>query len=392
MGRFDSDDSLFDVDDVAGKVSHLAPNHFMPWHKPRKQYIRDRQWVEHLVRLIRQSKFKHVDTINYFGLPGGDLLDINYIHKGLSRTSKYNGKKLGFHGLIDNVDDYNKAQGEFTKLLDMEDISNQSRLDNFNFEDLIKHDSAVWARIKNFGTYHFINLDFCNNILTDKTLPSLHYLLQYQMQKAVGMPWLLCITTRLNKDSANKNIMEKFQIVINEVVQGGALGDKIKSCFNEAYECMRTLDNLNSADNKILVNQILQICLVLWILKSAIALKNKIELKSSFKYSVDLFKRESDMHSFVFSFEKPEEAIPDCIGIVSVKETEAVNVNYEVLASSAIDKLSKTLDVDEYLDERPEELDKYANEMMELLRNCGYDVSGYKKFMNDEYGYKCSLT
>lgn len=391
MGRFDSDDSLFDVDDVAGKVSHFTSNNFMPWHKPRKQYIRDRQWVEHLVRLIRQNKFKHVDTINYFGLPGGDLLDINYIHKGLSRTSKYNGKKLGFHGLIDNVDDYNKAQGEFTKLLDMEDISNQSRLDNFNFEDLIKYDSAVWARIKNFGTYHFINLDFCNNVLTDKTLPSLHYLLQYQMQKAVGMPWLLCITTRLNKDSANKDIMEKFQIVINEVVQGGALGDKIKACFNEAYECMRTLDNLNSADNKILVNQILQICLVLWILKSAIALKNKIELKSSFKYSVDLFKRDSDMHSFVFSFEKPEEAIPDCIGIVSVKETKVVDVNYEVLASFAIEKLSETLDVDKYLDERPDELDKYANEMMVLLSNCGYDVSGYKRFMNETYGYKCSL-
>lgn len=391
MGRFDSDDSLFDVDDVAGKVSPLASSNFMPWHKPRKQYIRDRQWVEHLVRLIRQNKYKHVDTINYFGLPGGDLLDINYIHKGLSRTSKYNGKKLGFHGLIDNVDDYNKAQGEFTKLLDMDDISNQSRLDNFNFEDLIKNDSAVWARIKNFGTYHFINLDFCNNILTDKTLPSLHYLLQYQMQKAVGMPWLLCITTRLNKDSANKDIIEKFQIVINEVVQGGALGDKIKVCFNEAYECMRTLDNLNSSDNKILVNQILQICLVLWILKSAIALKNKIELKSSFKYSVDLFKRESDMHSFVFSFEKPEETIPDCIGIVSVKETKGGDVNYETLASSAIEKLSETFDVDKYLDERPDELDKYANEMMALLSNCGYDVSGYKKFMNEHYGYKCSL-
>lgn len=300
-------------------------------------------------------------------------------------------KKLGFHGLIDNVDDYNKAQGEFTKLLDMEDISNQSRLDNFNFEDLIKYDSAVWARIRNFGTYHFINLDFCNNVLTDKTLPSLHYLLQYQMQKAVGMPWLLCITTRLNKDSANKDIMEKFQIVIDEVVQGGALADKIKACFNEAYECMRTLDNLNSADNKILVNQILQICLVLWILKSAIALKNKIELKSSFKYSVDLFKRESDMHSFVFSFEKPEEAIPDCIGVVSVKETKVVDVNYEVLASFAIEKLSETLDVDKYLDERPDELDKYANEMMVLLSNCGYDVSGYKRFMNETYGYKCSL-
>lgn len=387
MGLFDSDDSLFDVEDVAGKVSPFASNQFMPWHKPRKQYIRDRQWVEHLVRLLRENKFRHIDTINYFGLPGGDLLDINYIHKGLSRTSKYNGKKLGFHGLIDNVDDYNKAQGEFTKLLDMEDISNQSRLDNFNFEDLIKDDSAVWARIKNFGTYHFINLDFCNNILTDKTLPSLHYLLQYQMQKAVGIPWLLCITTRLNKDSANKDIMEKFQIVINEVVQGGALGEKIKACFAEAYECMRTLDNLNSSDNKILVNQILQICLVLWVLKSAIALKNKIELKSSFKYSVDLFNRDSDMHSFVFSFEKPEENIPDCIGVVPVKEKKVVDVNYEILATSAIDKLSRTLDVDEYLDDRPEELNKYADEMMELLSNCGYDVSGYKRFMSETYGY-----
>jgi hypothetical protein len=391
MGLFDTDDSLFTVDDVAGKVSQFTKNEFMPWHKPRKQYIRDKQWVSHLIRLIRRSQFRHVDTINYFGLPGGDLLDINYIHKGLSGVSDYKGKKLGFHGLIDNVEDFNKAQGEFTKLLDMDDISDQSRLDNFNFEDLNNNNSAAWARIKNFGTYHFINLDFCNNVLTDKTLPSLHYLLLYQMQKAVGVPWLLCITTRLNKDSANKEIMDKFQVVIDEIIHGGELTDKIKSCFNEAYECMRTIENLNSSDNKILVNQILQICLVLWVLKSAITFKNKIELKSSFKYSVDLFNRDSDMHSFVFSFEKPEEFFPDCIGVVPVRDSKNINIDYRSLASSAIEKLSNTLDVDTYLDDKPDELEKYANEMMELLKSCGYDVSGYKEFMNEKFGYKCIL-
>lgn len=389
MSLFDSDDSLFDVEDVAGKITHSAPNQFKPWHKPRKQYIRDKQWVSHFIRLIQRAQYRQVDTINYFGLPGGDLLDINYIHKGLGRTSKYSGKKLGFHGLIDNIDDYQKAQGEFTKLLDMEDISDQSRLDNFNFEDLNKNSSEAWARIKNFGTYHFINLDFCNNVLTDKTLPSLYYLLQYQMQKAIGIPWLLCITTRLNKDSANKYIVEKFQVVISEVVQGGELSDKIKQCFSEAYECMRTIKDLNSADNKLLVNQILQICLVLWVLKSAIAFNNKIELKSSFKYSVDLFNRESDMHSFVFSFERPEIKLPDCLGLVTVSDEKNDNISFENLASTAIEKLSSTLDVDSYLEEKPEELDKYANEMMELLRNCGYDVSGYKQFMNNTYGYKC---
>ena len=92
------------------------------------------------------------------------------------------------------------------------------------------------------------------------------------------------------------------------------------------------------------------------------------------------------MHSFVFSFEKPEENIPDCIGVVPVKEKKVVDVNYEILATSAIDKLSRTLDVDEYLDDRPEELNKYADEMMELLSNCGYEVSGYKRFMSETYG------
>ncbi|MEZ2757488.1 hypothetical protein ACBQ54_07160 [Providencia vermicola] len=387
MNLFDSDDSLFDVEDITGKVSHSTKNEFMPWHKPRKQCIRDKQWLEHLIRLIRCNQFRHVDTINYFGLPGGDLLDINFIHKGLYRTSKYIGKKLGFHGIIDSVDDYNKAQGEFTKLLDMDDISNESRLDNFNFEDLNKLDSVAWARIKNFGTYHFINLDFCNNVLTNKTLPSLLYLLQYQMQKAVGVPWLLCITTRLNKDSANADIIGRFKSVIEEIVQGGELSEKIKTCFNEAYECMCTLDDLNNSDDKLLVNQILQICLVLWVLKLAVSLNNKIELKSSFKYSVDLFNRDADMHSFVFFFEKPEVLIPDCTGIVSIEKTKNIDVNYADLALSAIDKLSGTLDVDAYLDSRPDELDKYANEMMELLSNCGYNVSQYKKIMNEHYGY-----
>lgn len=211
------------------------------------------------------------------------------------------------------------------------------------------------------------------------------------MQKAVGVPWLLCITTRLNKDSANKDIVEKFNVVMREVVQGGELTDKIKECFSEAYECMRTIEDLNSSDNKILVNQILQICLVLWVLKSAISFKNRIELKSSFKYSVDLFKRESDMHSFVFSFEKPEEILPDVIGMIPHIADTKKDIHYENIASSAMEKLSNTLDVDFYLDEQPDELKKYADEMMDLLKNCGYDVSGYKEYMSNEYGYKCLL-
>ncbi|UPQ71167.1 PP_RS20740 family protein [Kluyvera ascorbata] len=388
--NFEDDNSLFNPDDVLGKVSQQPKNEFMPWHKPRKQYIRDKQWVEHLIRLVRLNKYKSVEVINYFGLPGGDLLDINYIYKGLQETSSYSGKKLGFHGFINNSDDYKKAQGELSKLLDKDDISKQSRLDYFNFEDLNKPNSEAWSRIKRFGTYHFINLDFCNNVLTEKTLPPIHLILEYQMQRVIGVPWLLCITTRLNRDSSNRNVIEKFHAVISEVMEGGAICEKIKECFSEAYDCMKSIDNIESAENKSLLNQILQICLVLWILKSAIARENKIELKSSFKYSVDLFNRECDMHSFVFSFEKEESILPDLINIVNAKN-KAEPIVFDSVAMSAINRLSNSLDVDDYLDGQPDELEKYANQMMEMLKYCGYDVSDYKRYMNEKYGYSCIL-
>ncbi|PSU49818.1 hypothetical protein C9J12_06790 [Photobacterium frigidiphilum] len=390
MNLFDSDDSLID-DEVFGSITQPLSKEFKPWHKPRKQFIRDKQWLEQFKRLMGSSKYNNIDSMNYFGLPGGDLLDINYIYEGMINSRRSGSKRLGFHGFINSSTDFAKAEGELSKILDNERIEGKSKIEKFNFEDLMKRNSDAWIRVKNFGEYHFINLDFCNNVMSYNTLMSMYNLLDYQMQKVVGLPWLLCITTRLNKDSTTDSIVAKFETIINESLGTEQLKCKIEECFSEVYTYFSDeSDNsdINGVEDKCLINQILQICLVLWILKEA-ALRNfNVTLKSSMKYSVDLFERDADMHSFVFCFEKEETVIPDCLGLAGENIPEINDIDFGTIASPALDKLSKTSDVDYILEQDKTVLNTYADEMISWLSRCGYDTSTYKEFMTDHHGYE----
>jgi len=390
MNLFDSDDSLID-DEVFGSVTKNLSKDFKPWHKPRKQFIRDKQWLDQFRRLLGCRKYRHIESVNYFGLPGGDLLDVNYLYEGMVTSRRSRNKRLGFHGFINSQADYNKAQGELSKILDKERIEGRSKVEQFRFEDLRNLDSDAWTRVKNFGEYHFINLDFCNNVMSHEILISIYNLLAHQMRKVVGLPWLFCLTTRLNKDSTTEEIVSKFKVIINESLSTQQLNHKIEECFYEVHTYFSNNEfepSIISVDDKSLINQILQICLVLWILKEATERNFNVTLKSSMKYSVDLFERDADMHSFVFSFEKEEVFTGDCLGLSDGNEEALNDVEFGTIASPALKKLSETSDVDSILEQDKISLNSYANDMISWLNKCGYDTSNYKEFMSAHYGYQ----
>ncbi|OED95425.1 PP_RS20740 family protein [Vibrio cyclitrophicus] len=389
MNLFDSDDSLVD-DEVFGSVSQSLSQDFKPWHKPRKQFIRDKQWLEQFKRLLGNSKYRGIDTVNYFGLPGGDLLDINYLYEGMLNSSRSGSKRLGFHGFINSSTDFDKAQGELSKILDNDRIERRSVVERFRFEDLQKTNSDAWVRVRNFGDYHFINLDFCNNVMSYETLISIYNLLQHQMKKVIGIPWLFCLTTRLNRDSTTDAIVSRFRGIITESLGTPQLNEKIEECFSEVHNYFsdrQTECDIGGVEDDSLMNQILQICLVLWILKEATGRNFKVALKSSMKYSVDLFSRETDMHSFVFSFEKEEEFTSDLLGLSEGNESAVNEVDFDTIATPALDKLSSSADVDNILEQDKESLNSYADDMIRWLGRCGYDTSNYKEFMTTNYGY-----
>ncbi|MFS1947219.1 PP_RS20740 family protein [Vibrio lentus] len=389
MNLFDSDDSLID-DEVFGSVSQSLSQDFKPWHKPRKQFIRDKQWLEQFKRLLANRKYRDVESVNYFGLPGGDLLDINYLYEGMVNSSRSGSKRLGFHGFINSTSDFNKAQGELSKILDKGRIEGRSVVERFRFEDLQKPNSDAWVRVKNFGDYHFINLDFCNNVMSHETLISIYNLLQHQMKKVIGIPWLFCLTTRLNRDSTTEVIVSRFRNIITESLGTQQLNAKIEECFSEVHNYFsdrQTEGDIVGVEDDILMNQILQVCLVLWVLKEATERNFKVTLKSSMKYSVDLFAREADMHSFVFHFEKEEEFTSDLLGLSEGNENTVNEIDFDTIATPALDKLSNSADVDNILDEDKDSLNSYADDMINWLGRCGYDTSNYREFMSNNYGY-----
>lgn len=384
---FSSDDDLFDVAEVTGKVDEVIENPFKPWHKPRKQFIREKQWFEPLKRIAKSNKYNTVNTINYFGLPGGDLLDVTYLSQKLLDHAQLRNKLFFIHGFINSDSEFKKAQSGLSKLLDVENVSTSSKIENFEFEALSTENSEAWKRIKSIGHYHFINLDFCDCILNNRTLPALYRLLDYQTKRVIDTPWLLCITTRLNKAGITSDLLETFDNVLDEVKGNAGLATVIEKAFSASLLAVVKLSDLDDSQKELL-NELLQVCLIFWLVNEAIKKGCSIELKSSYKYSVNLHDRENDMHSFVFSLEKKDIVAPDILGLVAeVENTGFTNEKISQLNASNMNKLGRTLDLDEHLERDSKMLNQFADNMMELLKKCGYNVSTYKQVMTEQFGY-----
>lgn len=384
---FSSNDDLFDLAEVTGKVDEVEENKFKPWHKPRKQFIRQKQWFEPLKRIAKSNKYNTVNTINYFGLPGGDLLDVTYLSQQLLEHGQLRNKIFFIHGFINNESEFKKAQSGLSKLLDIENVSTSSKVENFEFEALSTENSEAWKRVRNVGHYHFINLDFCNCILNDRTLPAIYRLLDYQTKRVIDAPWLLCITSRLNKSGVTPSLLEKFDEVLIEVKKNEGLVEVIDDAFGDSLLAVEKLTELVDSQKELL-NELLQVCLIFWLVNQAIEKECTIELKSSYKYSVNLHKREHDMHSFVFSLEKKDRVVADTLGLIPLT-TERVLTEGKIteLKTKALEKLGRSLDLDSHLEKDNELLNRFADNMMDLLSRCGYNVSNYKEIMSSEFGY-----
>lgn len=95
-GRDIADDVLpEEVEDLAVPVALDA---LQPWHKPRKQFVRERQWIALARRVIEyereQGRLVPIDgpEIQYLTLPGIDYLDVRQLADACSDLGSPCGK------------------------------------------------------------------------------------------------------------------------------------------------------------------------------------------------------------------------------------------------------------------------------------------------------------
>lgn len=390
---FEQDDELVNFEEVTGSTK-ASPGHkrtdFKPWHKPRKQWVRDMQWWESIDRLLSSNNvtFQNVD-LKYFGLPGGDLLDIEFLRQNLAKSPLHRNKKIAVHGFIDNQEDKAAADVRLSQLLDLENICNQSKVERFNFGALENENSEGYRRIKELGPYHFINLDFCGSAFRKETLGALMRLIHSQFARIADTPWLLCITTRTNRESIVDDAfltLDKLLAVLEEDTST----DKVKEYFSNTIDAIEntllfTSDELNGEA----FSDLFKVCFILWIISLSLEnFKAKIELVSSMKYTVNPENNFADMTSLVFRVHKADVLAPDPYGVVEAEGMGEAGVDAETqltIKCNALIRLRDSLNIDNYLEANIPDFEKCLDDMKELLKVSGWDVTNYEEFARAEH-------
>ncbi|WP_426143813.1 PP_RS20740 family protein [Pseudomonas sp. DWP3-1-2] len=382
---FGDDDGIFDIEEVAGGISSTTPSVmvFKPWHKPRKQYVRDKQWWFHLDFLIQRfGQYRDITTIKYFGLPGSDLLDVNFFSKKMLATEKFEAKRLLVHGFIDTEAEKERADIRLSELLDRPNVDRESKVEHYNFHALAKKGSLALKRVKQNGAYHLINLDFCDGVFKQETFDSMMALFTMQFNQMLDTPWLFFLTTRADKEGITQELLANLDRVFREQVSDDeTFVAALEEYRREIYDLARGKKGFSDEPiTKLELSEILQACFLYWVVRLTHANEARMNAVSVMKYNVHGGNDFPDMFSYVLRFTKQASVKADALGLAKSPTEVTVALSDEDKCSdkaSAVKKLCTSLDVDELLVANANLYEEYAQDMKALLKESGWDVTTY---------------
>jgi len=205
----DPDEPSEMAEGIVGVSVYEAPEpskkDFYAWHRPRKQFVRDRQWCVQVLRLLDDcAAFGDGDgLLKYLGLPGSDLLDIRCFYEEICKPK---GLGLRFLGFNSGADPKSEQQTELNISLDevtkLDGVDSQSQIIPDDIRRVANEESIAWSRVFKLGPFDVINLDLCDGFGTDAGgkfndtyYNAMAHLLALQARQKT--PWLLLLTTRV---------------------------------------------------------------------------------------------------------------------------------------------------------------------------------------------------
>lgn len=379
---FENDENESHLDST-GKISKPRKlNEFKPWHKPRKQWIREKQWWNVFKDVVSTNKYNSTNTIKYFGLPGADLLDVDYISNKMLGTNDLNTKKLFIHGIILSESEHTSANSRLSTLIDRNSVDPASKIEKYDFEGMEGENSVLWKKFEEHGPYHFINLDFCEKIFQERTIGALSKSLEYQFKTQIGKPWVFCVTTKIDIDQNSNDVLTRLDNCLHNIAEDELALFNIEKHFHPVFDAIENkVGILEFAEDFENFSNIYIVGFVIWIVLSALSQGVSFKLKTSAAYNVDSNKPAPDMYSLVFEFKKLVQLEGDLTGVAQYSGINTGKANAESSKEAVIKKLSTTNKIDDLLSGDVELMRRYIAETKSALSNCGWDISKYEEQM-----------
>lgn len=378
----DHDSSSSVRDETLGDLIGFEPVHvpvsrrvdFAPWHRPRKQYIRRQQWLREIMYLTRDLKLSGKE-FRYLTLPGEDFLDIRYFQNGHFIPKGVTLRYLGFDNSTGVVPDSAGLLEASRFEARLSGIHPESRVLDSDIREIGKVQSVAWTTLRQFGSFHAINLDLCNGVASESRnagspnyFQSLDWMLRNQSHG--DDEFLLFVTTRVEFDTRPNAAEERFPQLIAGFAE--ACHD-YKFSLSTAFPAflVKSFAGLNTTQTYVLG-------FVHWLMTRARDHGISGSLRSVISYRTGENAGDDDLVSLAFRF-KPTHVLPeDRSGLAGSPDTvSSQSISLCAQSAPVPGKVATMLALDAHLDENGDELLECIQESMDLLATAGFDAEKY---------------
>ena len=378
------------ADDIVDVIAYEAPmpsaaKEFLPWHRPRKQYVRHQQWCREIVRMIADTP-PAGGVLKYLGLPGVDLIDLRHFHTAVCQAKSVDLRFLGFNSSA------RPASNAHTELnISLDEVRRLPRVDPMsdvigdNFARVANQDSIAFRKARALGPYDVINLDLCDGFgaqapgaLDNSYYEAVRSLLA--LQAHTMNPWLLLLTTRADKPNVNDLVLQALLAkYISNLAQCASFRDASRDCFD--IESAAALTAAANTPAGLLPVFLTGLCK--WFV--ALALEHQppttVELRSVFGYRVDKGAEQEDLISLALKFTPTFVPADDPLGLANQPVTAPDECT---LATRALKRVAKRIDADKKLADDAALHQSMVDATAHLLGLARYDVDAYKVWLQTD--------
>ena len=192
----------------------------LPWHRPRKQLVREKQWMHFSRQLIEREKGQPGlrgspnanPEVRFLTLPGIDYLDVRQL-ADVCQDLDCSLTSIGFQSGGERNTYVARAQLREKSLIDAKRITNQSYTFPRRLEDIVSTSSQAYQELKERGPFHIVNIDACGSIAapqaahSNRLIDAMFRIVEIQLELMAGR-WLLFVTADVRPDSVAHETMD----------------------------------------------------------------------------------------------------------------------------------------------------------------------------------------
>lgn len=193
-----------------------------PWHRPRKQLVREEQWIRLSRQLIRRERGRPglreppegEPEVRYLTLPGIDYLDVRQL-AGLCAELDCCLTSTGFQSGGEGNPYVARAQLREKSLIDAGHITGHSNTFARRFEDISHTNSDAYRDVRRRGPFNIVNIDACGSLArpgadhANRLVEAVYRIVELQLQLMNGR-WLLFVTTDVQRESIAQETLERL--------------------------------------------------------------------------------------------------------------------------------------------------------------------------------------